>query len=112
MLVDAYNPRYGHLLEGKPVQGRPLEDVMNIFWHDGDGRRIAQLAHEVYRRDEVRTLAPIMMPVSLDAADPDIISSDGHTKSEGNSFVYTLVPSHNMAGRVDGVIIYAVDEKR
>ncbi len=97
LLVEAFNPRYARLLEGRAVQGRPLDEVFDHFWEGG--HEVVRLAHEAFLRDEVRTTprlrttlpGPRGMPVEA-------------------YLVYTIVPSHDINGRVSGVIIYAADE--
>ena len=101
LLINAYNPRYTHLLEGRPVQGHPIEEVMDIFWEKEAARKIIGLIREVYRLESPRTI-PLRLAftqLSHDEKDPPI-----------HNFVYTFVPSHDAAGRVDGVIVYAIDE--
>ena len=99
LIVEAYNPRYARLLEGRTVQGRPLEEVFDLFWETGTG--IVRLAREVYKQDEIRITPRVLtyFPQGQEA-----------NESTVNYFVFTLVPSHDANGRVDGVIIYAADE--
>jgi len=97
LLVDAYNPRYARLLEGRPVLGQSLVDVYELFWEAGiDGVR---LAREVYQQDSTRT-TPRLQTYVLNA----------QNGAKERYFSYTIVPSHDAAGKVTGVIIYAVDE--
>ena len=98
LLVEAYNPRYAHMLEGRTAQGHPLDEVMELFWGTQFGMALIQQAREVYQRDETRTM-------------PRILTTSPQQNDEKESyFVYTLVPSHDAQGRVNGVLIYALDE--
>lgn len=107
LIVEAYNPRYAHLLEGRAVQRQPLADVLDLFWEDNVGKHIIQLAQEVYIKNIIRTLQRV-------ASQPPIIDSvkaKPTTQMPADQYsTYTIVPSHNATGHVDGVIIYAVDE--
>ena len=99
LLVEAYNPRYARLLEGRALQGRPLEEVFDFFWEPGTD--IVRLAREVYRQDAVR-----VTPRTLTY----FPKGQGADAPQASYFVFTLVPSHAGNGHVDGVIIYAADE--
>jgi len=103
LIVEAYNPRYAHLIDSQAVQGRPLEEVSNLFWEDEAGIKVARLAREVYRTGEAHTI--LRMPTHLPSGPG---SRTEHL--EERYFVYTIVASHDASGRVDGVIIYALDE--
>jgi signal transduction histidine kinase len=97
LLLEAFNPRYGRLLEGRAVQGRPLEEVFNHFWEGGHD--VVRLAHEAFLHDEVRTTPPLRTTLP----GPQDAPVEGY-------LVYTIIPSHDINGRVSGVIIYAADE--
>jgi two-component system CheB/CheR fusion protein len=94
--VTAYNPRYSRLMEGRDVQGRPLAEVAGQFWEGGAG--LVDLAHEVYRSDLPRTSSRVLT----------YIPNDRHEPVAGY-FVFTVVPSHDAGGQVDGVVLYAAD---
>ena len=98
LIVEAYNPNYARMLEGRSAQDRPLNEVMELFWGARQGMTLHQQALEVYERDEKRTIARTFT----------IPPQQGDT--EEHHFMYTLVPSHNTQGRVSGVIIYSLDE--
>ncbi len=97
LLVEAYNPRYARVLEGRAVQDRPLEEVFEVFWDAGAA--IVRLAREAYQRDVARTTPRVL--TYLPQAQGEAVES---------YLVYSIVPSHDATGRVSGVIIYAVDE--
>ncbi len=96
LIVEAYNPRYTRLPEGKMVQGKPFNEVSKLFWEVGVS--LARLAREVYENDFIRSTSRI--PTHLPR----------ENEARERYFSYTLVPSHDAANRVSGVIIYAVDE--
>ena len=100
LLVDAYNPRYARLLEGRSVQGRPLDEVHDLLWNTT--LEVVRLAHDVYRLD--RSLTSRRIPTYLPK------TADETEEQSERYFVYTIVPSHGPNNQVDGVIIYAVDE--
>ncbi len=99
LVVEAFNPNYAYMLEGRVVQGRPVDEVMELFWKTQLGMTLIQQAREVYQRDEVRTLPRA-----------HITSQQQQDEHDETYFVYTLVPSHDVHGHVNGVIIYARDE--
>ena len=97
LLVEAFNPRFARLMEGRLVQGHSLDEVFEVFWESG--MTIVHLAHEAYLRDSVRTTPRMMTHVLKD-----------QSEFEENYFVYTIVPTHDANENVSGVIIYSVDE--
>jgi len=96
LIVEAFNPRYTGLLGDRVVQGRPLDEIFELFWEAGIS--IVRLAREVYQKDVVRTSPRIL--IRFQKVDETV----------ENYFVYTIVPTHDAGGRVTGVVIYAVDE--
>ncbi len=98
LIVEAFNPSYAHMLESRVPQGHPVDEVMDLFWETQLGMKLIQQAHEVYQRDEIRTLPSTHT------------GSYQQNTQEESYFVYTLVPSHDIQGHVNGVIIYALDE--
>ena len=97
LIIEAFNPRYARLLEGRLVQGRPFDEVFEVFWESG--LAIVRLAREAYAQDAVRTTPRTLTHVPK-----------GQSGFVENYFVYTIVPTHDANGKVSGVIIYAVDE--
>jgi two-component system, chemotaxis family, CheB/CheR fusion protein len=97
LIVEAFNPGYTHLLGNRVAQGRPLDDVFGMFWEAGSA--IVRLAREVYQSDAARTSPRILMRFPKEQGDP-----------VESYFVYTIVPTHDAAGKVSGVVIYALDE--
>jgi signal transduction histidine kinase len=98
LLVEAYNPRYAPQVEASTVEDRPLEDVFEYFWQIEDGVPLVRLAQEVYRQNVTRMTGEIPTRVLKE-----------HEPIKQH-FAYTLIPSHDAAGQVSGVIIYAVNE--
>ncbi|HKV56631.1 MAG TPA: CheR family methyltransferase [Ktedonobacteraceae bacterium] len=96
LLVEAYTPRYTPPVDTKTVQNQPLDDVFDHFWKDGV--HLVRLIHEVYQQNEMRTTPRMLTLVLKDGVPVE------------RYIVYTLVPSHDGAGRVSGVLLYAVDE--
>jgi two-component system CheB/CheR fusion protein len=97
LIVEAFNPRYGPLLEGRKIQDRPLEEVCEILWENGS--LILRLAREAYQLDATRTIP--RMPIHQPQANGTYAQI---------YLTYTIVPSHDAAGKVSGLVIYAVDE--
>src|SRR5262249_55058883 len=99
LVVEAFNPRYAQFFEGRLVQGRPLQEILEAFWEPG--LAIIRLALEAYYQDSVRTI-------------PRMLTRLPDTGSEATEsyFSYTIVPTHDAGGKVSGAIIYATDETR
>ncbi|HZI73642.1 MAG TPA: PAS domain-containing protein, partial [Gemmatimonadales bacterium] len=92
--IEAFNPRYARLLGAREVVGRPLDEI----FADPEQAELVSLAHEVYRQNIGRTTP--RMPVNM-------------TNEQGQRvqryFVYTIVPTHEAGGKVDGAVVYAED---
>jgi two-component system, chemotaxis family, CheB/CheR fusion protein len=96
LLIEAYNSRFGRLLEGHEAQGRPLEQVIENFWKVG--MDLVDLILAAYQEDTTRT-SPRMLTYL----------PDEHGERVECYFVYTIVPSHDDMGKVDGIVLYAED---
>jgi two-component system CheB/CheR fusion protein len=96
LLVEAFTPRFATTDEVGAIQNRPIDEVFDQFWQNG--APLVRLIHEVYSQNVIRTTSRVLSRVTEDGA------------SGERYFVYTLVPSHDAAGRVSGVLIYALDE--
>ncbi len=93
LVVEAHSPNYTLMLGEHVAQNRPLGDVLELFWDTQFGMKLMQQAREVYLQDEMRTVSHTpSLAIQGDAAE--------------RYFVYTIVPSHDINGRVNGVIIY------
>jgi two-component system, chemotaxis family, CheB/CheR fusion protein len=93
LVLEAYNPYYTQQLDGRQIQGRPLEEVYDVF--RDIPANLVNLAREVYQRD---------VELNLPSTAPDLptlATRDGHTNAS-----FSLVPSHDDTGKVNGVIIY------
>ncbi|GHO97624.1 hypothetical protein KSF_076720 [Reticulibacter mediterranei] len=97
LIVEAYNPRYARLLDARAVQGRPLDEVLDLFWESGV--EIVHRARDAYRLDMVLTTPRMLTHLP----NPQVGRQEYY-------FTYTIVPSHDANGKVDGVIIYTLDE--
>jgi two-component system CheB/CheR fusion protein len=99
LIVEAYNPHYAHSVENRPVQGQPLEKVVDLFWDTG--LEILHLARDTYHLDapQSRSRVPTAFP-----------KRDAGREQSKAYFTYASVPSHDASGRVDVVVIYALDE--
>ncbi len=100
LIVEAYNPRYARLLDGRAVQGRPLDEVLDLFWESGV--EIVHLARDAYRLDTILTTPRMLTYLPK--------TQDAHGEHAEYYFTYTIVPSHDANGKVDGVVIYTLDE--
>jgi len=100
LVVEAYNPRYARLLENRMIQGRPLDEVIDLFWENGI--EVVHLARDAYRLDKI--LVTPRMRNHLPR------SPKNHGESTENYFTYTIIPTHDALGKVIGVIIYTADE--
>jgi two-component system CheB/CheR fusion protein len=94
--VEAFNQRYAQLFEGRAAQGRPLEEVVERFWKAG--AQLVDLIRAVYQEDAPR-ITPRMMAVL----------PDKHGELVEGYVVYTIVPTHDADGMVDGIVVYAED---
>jgi two-component system, chemotaxis family, CheB/CheR fusion protein len=92
--IEALNPQYAQLLGAREVVGLPMDEVFT----DLAQVELVALVREVYRQNIVHTTArlPINLPNDQGAAVP-------------RYFVYTVVPTHGEAGKVNGAVIYADD---
>ena len=86
LLIEMYNPRYRSLFEGRDAIGRSFEDVFG----GADTEEFVQLVREAYRQDATKQ------------TDKTKLRFPG----EQGEFAHTIVPVHDAAGAVDGVVIY------
>jgi two-component system, chemotaxis family, CheB/CheR fusion protein len=102
LIVEAYNPRYTNLLEEREVVGRPLEEVIDLLWEPEVELPLLRIAREVYIQNTPKTIP------RTHTFEPE--AQDTHEGQRKGYFSYTIIPSHNTSGRVNGVIIYTADE--
>src|SRR5947207_3472226 len=69
LVIEAFNPRYTHLLGERVVQGRLLDEVFDIFW-EADAA-ITRMAHEAYQRDIARTTPRTLVRLPRAQGGPD-----------------------------------------
>jgi two-component system CheB/CheR fusion protein len=95
LIVEAFNPSYQRLLEGRDTLGRPLEDV----FYEPEMTNVINFVREAYSRNETQ-ITPRL---------PTFMLGDQGREARIRYFVYTIVPSHDSAGKVDGVALFAND---
>jgi PAS domain-containing protein len=99
LIVEAYNPYYARSIENRPVQGQPLDKVIDLFWETG--WEILHLARDTYSLDAPQSRSQVLTSLP---------KQDGHKEHAKAYFTYSSVPSRDTGGRIDGVVIYALDE--
>ncbi len=97
LVVEAFNPRYARLIEGREIQDQPLEQVLELFWDAGTD--MVSLAKQAYQEDKAYTSPRILTYLPRPEGEP-----------VESYLVYNVVPSHDANGKASGVIIYAADE--
>ncbi|MGH2507504.1 MAG: ATP-binding protein, partial [Ktedonobacteraceae bacterium] len=100
LIVEAYNPRYARQIEQKEVQGHPLDEAIDLFWENG--LEIVHLARDAYRLNAMQKTRRVLTHLYHPQDQPD--------GPENSYFSYTAVPSCDSQGKVDGVLLYALDE--
>src|SRR5260370_27911721 len=58
LIVEAFNPRYAQLLEGRPVQRRPPEEVFDLFW--AGGITLVRLARAAFHPESTRVTSRML----------------------------------------------------
>jgi len=94
LLIEASNTRPEGLLGGREVIGQPFAEI----FAEPEMAELVGLAREAYREDQSRTTSRI--PTRL---------KDERGKMTESYFVYTITPTHDSQGKVDGLVIYAED---
>ncbi len=94
--VQAFNPRYTQISGERQIIGQPISQVAEVFW--GQGTAVIDLARQAYIRDMSITSLQMLSSVT----DPHGTVSEAY-------FTYRIVPLHDAANLVSGVIIYATD---
>jgi two-component system CheB/CheR fusion protein len=95
LLIEAINARSAGLLGGREMIGQPFTEI----FQEPEMVDLVNLLREAYRTDESRTSPRIRTRL------PD----EGEKVIE-SYFVYTIVPTHDSEGKVDGLLVYAEDE--
>jgi len=94
LIIEASNTRPEGLLGGREVIGQPFAEI----FAEPEMSELASLVRDAYRENESRTTSRIRTYLP-----------DGHGKMTESYFVYTIVPTHDSEGKVDGLVIYAED---
>ena len=92
--VTAFNPQSERLFAVRDAVGRTLDEVVS----PGRGDGLPAVARNVFRTNTVEVTG--RMPLRL---------PDEPADAAEHTFVYTLAPTHDPEGRVDGVVVYAED---
>ena len=95
LTLDTFNPTYNRLLESQLLRGRPLEQMLNLGTENN--REIVKLAHQAYESESEVTSSQMVVQKFASKDDPALPAT----------FVFKFVPSHDITGKVGGVIIYA-----
>jgi two-component system CheB/CheR fusion protein len=95
LLIEAFNARSSGLLGGRDVIGQLFAEI----FHEPEMAELVGLAREAYREDRPRVSPRIRT-----------LLSDERGRTTESYFVYTIVPTHDSEGRVDGLAIYAEDQ--
>jgi two-component system CheB/CheR fusion protein len=94
--VEAFNQRYVRLFENRMVHGRSVEEVVELFWKAGT--EVVDIIRAVYQEDTPRTTQRMVA-----------LLPDEHGQLIEGYVVYTIIPTHDADGKVDGVVLYAED---
>jgi two-component system CheB/CheR fusion protein len=94
LFIEAFNARSAGLLGGREVIGQPFAEI----FQDPEMSELVGLVREAYREDQLRTTSRIRTRLP-----------DERGKMIESYFVYTITPTHDSGGKVDGLVIYAED---
>ncbi len=96
LIIQAFSPRYAQFISNEQIQGQPLAEVADLLWVTGT--TVTNLSRQAYRQDIALTTHRLLMRVS----DPD-------GRMVERDLILNLIPSHDLAGRVQGLVLYATD---
>jgi two-component system, chemotaxis family, CheB/CheR fusion protein len=94
LVVEAANARLGWLPRAREITGHPVADI----FHDPEMAELVSVIREAHRLDQVGRATYIYHQAPEKGGEPVERCCD-----------YTIVPTHNSAGEVSGVVIYAED---
>lgn len=94
LAVSAFNSGYASLLSSRNVIGRPFEEVFT----GAEMPEFIRLVREAYEQDSLRRTPRMHTHVP-----------NGQGEQTDRHFIHTIVPVHDTAGKVDGVVIYTED---
>ena len=97
LIVEAVNSQFTRLPGSRGVLGQSLNETFDVFREAS--RSIISAVREVYRLDVTRTIPRTLLRFPQEQGEP-----------AESYFMYTIVPTHDSAARVTGVVIYAADE--
>jgi two-component system CheB/CheR fusion protein len=92
LLVETLNPRYERLFKGREIVGHPFEEIFS----SSDMTEVVEAVRRAYFQDVALAISGTLVPVPGD-------------RGEGphDLFFHHIVPTHDGAGKVTGVIIYS-----
>jgi two-component system CheB/CheR fusion protein len=91
LIVETFNPNYARIIKGREVVGYPFDEVFS----GGEMSEFSQMVREAYRSD--RTIVTPRMLTHVPDEQGEMVE---------HYFIHHLVPLHDSAGKVDGLIIY------
>ncbi|PYS48493.1 MAG: hypothetical protein DMF68_12945 [Acidobacteria bacterium] len=91
LVVSAYNAGYALLFNNRHVIGRPFEEIFSGV----EMPNFIRLVREAYEQDSLCRTPRMHTHVANEQGE----STDSH-------FIHTIVPVHDVTGKVDGVVIY------
>jgi hypothetical protein len=89
--VEAFNPHAVELFATQEVIGHTVDEV----FPDTEQTGFVKLIREAYRADETRQFA---------RQQPNV--DDTNRQATQSTFAFTIIPAHDSAGKVAGIIIY------
>src|SRR5262249_36586363 len=94
LIIETFNARSAGLLGGREVIGQPFAEI----FAEPEMSELVGLVREAYREDQLRATSRIRTHVT-----------DERGKIMESYFAYTITPTHDSEGKVDGLVIYAED---
>src|SRR5437763_11861616 len=94
LLVSAFNSGYAALLQNRQIISHPFEEIFS----GSEMPDFVKTVREAFEKDAMLRMPRMRTHV------PD---ESGETTE--NYFIHTVVPVHDIAGKVDGVVIYTED---
>src|SRR5215813_1480420 len=94
LLIEASNTRPEGLLGGREVIGQPFAEI----FAEPEMAELVGLVREAYRENQLRTSPRVRTHLPNERG-----------KMTESYFAYTIVPTHDSEGKVDGLVIYAED---
>lgn len=95
LIFELANPKYQALLPGRNLVGRPVFEALPELL----GTRVEEVLLEVYHQGVTAEFSELLVPLAAYENGP----------IEDRYFTFTYVPRLNVAGQVDGVLVFAYD---